>query len=532
MKSKKLMSITPTILFAVLALPMCVAAQSDPAKIPKHHHYKLIDMGTLGGANSYLNFQSNPLNDSGVVVGESQTIVPFPPNANFVPCGIGPNVAHAFEWKKGVRTDLGALDPSDENCSNVANVNDRGEIAGYAENGVLDPQTGMTEIRAVLWKNGEITDLGTFGGNESGANAINNRGQIAGVALNAIPDPYSLVDLILGSTNGTQSRAFLWENGRMLDLGTLGGNDAWASGINARGQVVGFSHTSMSVNPPITTFPCASPSGAPTVDPFLWENGEIVDLGTLGGTCGAPFFLNNHGQVVGYSNLAGDQITDVFFWDQGKLTDLSTPQPVGTLIFANWLDDSGEVVGGLSAPAGVTGGAALWRNGVLTNLGALQGDCGSEAWTTNKGIVGGVSVSCDGSLWRAFLWENGSMVDLNALVSPNPALQLIYAIGINDRGEIAGTGVLPGVSTAPPDQDTLSHAFLLIPCDANHPNIEGCNYSLVDENVTAPGSAMPTTQRATNAEPVLPPDAIRQLIHSAGRRSKPWYRGLGAQTPK
>jgi probable HAF family extracellular repeat protein len=487
-------------LVALLAIPLPSAAQEGRRQnSTQHHHYKLIDMGTLGGANSYVNFYSNPLNHSGVLVGESQTVLPLPPNANGVPCGSGPNVAHAFEWNKGVRTDLGALDPSSKNCSNVASVNDRGEIAGYSENGVLDPQTGMTELRAVLWRNGEITDLGTFGGNESGANGINNRGQIAGVALNTIPDPYSLVDLILGSTNGTQSRAFLWENGRMDDLGTLGGNDAWASGINQRGQVVGFSYTSTNINPPIGTFPCASPNGAPTVDPFLWDNGKMIDLGTLGGTCGAPFFLNNQGQVVGYSNLAGDQVTDIFFWDQGKLIDLSTPQPAGTFTYANWLDDSGEVVGGLITPPGVLGGAALWRNDVLTNLGALPGDCGSEAWTSNKGVVGGVSVSCDGNLWRAFLWEDGSMVDLNALVGPNPA-QLIYAIGINDRGEIAGTGVLPGVSTAPPDQDTLSHAFLLIPCDENHPNVEGCDYSPAQANA-APASQ----QTVRNASWPLPP---------------------------
>jgi len=278
MKSRTLMWIAPVILFADLTLPTRVAAQSDSTKIQKHHHYKLIDMGTLGGANSYVNSQSSPLNQPGAVVGESQTVVPLPPNTNVFSSCFGPNVAHAFEWKKGVRTDLGALDPSDENCSNVANpsptppINDHCEIAGYSENGVLDPQTGMTEIRAVLWRNGEITDLGTFGGNESGATGINNRGQIVGVALNTIPDPYSLVDLNLGSTNGTQSRAFLWEKGQMRDLGTLGGSDAWATGINQRGQIIGISYTTVSINPPINTFPCASPTGEPTVDPFLWEN--------------------------------------------------------------------------------------------------------------------------------------------------------------------------------------------------------------------------------------------------------------------
>ena len=119
------------------------------------------------------------------------------------------------------------------------------------------------------------------------------------------------------------------------------------------------------------------------------------------------------------------------------------------------------------------------------------------------------------------------MVDLNALISSGSSLQLADAEDINERGEIAGIGVPPGVPVA--NYITEGHGFLLIPCDENHGGIEGCDYSLVEQSATATGSAMPTK---TTMKPELPPDAIRQLMQAAGRRSKLWYRGFGAQPPK
>ena len=86
------------------------------------------------------------------------------------------------------------------------------------------------------------------------------------------------------------------------------------------------------------------------------------------------------------------------------------------------------------------------------------------------------------------------MVDLNTLIPPGSPLQLVYAIGINDRGEIAGNGVPAGVSTAPPTQDTMSHAFLLIPCDENHPAIEGCDYSPMEVSAVAASHSAPQRQ--------------------------------------
>ena len=97
------------------------------------------------------------------------------------------------------------------------------------------------------------------------------------------------------------------------------------------------------------------------------------------------------------------------------------------------------------------------------------------------------------------------MVDLNTLIPPGSSLQLVYAIGINDRGEIAGNGVPVGVPTAPPTQDTMSHAFLLIPCDEGHPNLEGCDYSLVDAT-----SAAQRPADASQSHPV--PQALLQKL--------------------
>jgi probable HAF family extracellular repeat protein len=214
------------------------------------------------------------------------------------------------------------------------------------------------------------------------------------------------------------------------------------------------------------------------VDPFLiYDDGKMVDVGSLGGTSSFLTGLNNQGQMAGTMTLAGDVADHPFLWGGGVLTDLGTFG--GDCGDANALNDAGEVIGWACDNQGAVF-AFLWRNGVLINMGTVDGDpCSVADGINSRGqVVGESSPSCFGApAQEAFLWENGGpAVDLNTLISPGSGLELAGGFSINDRGEINGDGVLPNG-----DQ----HAFLLVPCDDKHHGVEGCDYSLVDATAAA-----------------------------------------------
>ena len=496
MKTRSYSSIIVTTLLALaITAPVLAQQQHQSAAVEarhgvtakKRHHYKLIDMGTFGGpASNGIPF----LNNKGEMVGGSATLVPAPiPPTNIYGNGgfdgLVPFVFHAFLWKDGKVIDLRALAPVDQNFSNPqAPPNEKGEIVGVSENGIIDPIVGLTEIRAVVWKDRQILDLGTMGGNHSATTGLNNRGQVVGFALNATPDPFSWFYLqVIGSAAGTQTRAFLWdERSGMQDLGTLGGPDAQAVSINERGQIAGFSYTNSTPNA-ATRFP--------TQDPFLWQDEKMFDLGTLGGTVGLPNALNNRGQVVGQSNLAGD-----LFFHPFLSTNSRPMQDLGTLGgdcgTASAINNAGVVVGAADFAPGSCGTnntrAFMWRQGVgMTDLGTVQGDSCGEANAINaKGRIVGASRGCDFSTQHAVLWEEDHVIDLNTLIPPNSALYLTRANTINDRGEIGGVGDPAGCG----NDSLCGHAFLLIPCDEGHPDIDGCDYSLVDAKAATAAQAV------------------------------------------
>jgi probable HAF family extracellular repeat protein len=501
MKPRILTAFSTIALFALLAIPVHLVAQEQEEKKEqkaKHHHYKLIDMGTFGGPASFINppFNVNPeLSRRGVTAGGSATVVPTTLTSNGFVCGgldgLVPKVFHAFEWQDGAVLDLGALPPVHENCSNTQALNNSGDIVvGASENENIDPVLGIKEIRAVRWTNGHPKDLGTLGGSIGAALSLNERGQIAGFATNAVSDPYSFYYfLAFGSSNGTQTRAFLWdkENG-MQDLGTLGtGNDAQAFFLNERGQVAGEAYTNSTPN---------STTGFPTEDPFLWDKEHgMQDLGSLGGTFGQATALNNRGQVVGFSNMSGDQSSHPFLWEQGNLIDLYANTEGGNPLTADAINDAGEIVGA-AAFQKESSDAYLWRKGTATDLGHLDGDCTSRAWAINsKSQIVAESYACTGGNARAFLWENGSIVDLNTLIPPRSSLQLVWPMAINDREEIAGVGLpagCPGFDNA----GECGQAFLLIPCDENHPDVEGCDYDEVEATAETPVRTAPSAASA------------------------------------
>jgi hypothetical protein len=98
-----------------------------------------------------------------------------------------------------------------------------------------------------------------------------------------------------------------------------------------------------------------------------------------------------------------------------------------------------------------------------------------------------------------FLWENGSIVDLNTLIPPNSGLQLTRAVYINDRGEIAAQGNFSNGDI---------HTFILIPCDENHPDVEGCDYDPVEATSEAPVRPAQRTSVSATSAAKLPATAM------------------------
>ena len=445
--------IAVTVLAAVVAVALSTQAVAQDRSAAeghkKHRRYRLVDLGTFGGPTSYESvsgFGNRVLNNAGVASGWADTSIPDP----YAPNCFGNDgeclLARAFRWQDGVRTDLGAL--PGVNSSAASAINARGWIVGLSQNGETDPLTGLPEIRAVLWTDSRIIDLGTLGGNESLATYVNNRGHVVGIADNATPDEFSF----LGT--GYQNRTFVWEKGVMRDIGTLGGPDALPGGgcrNQRKGLVAGLSYVNSTPNPD---------TGIPTVAPFLWENGAMTNLGTLGGTLGFAQCANNRGQATGASDLAGDLTAHPFFWDRGVLTDMGTLG--GDFGTALWINNTGEVVGWADLPGSEVHHAFLWRHGTMTDLGTLGTNSAAFAINSKRQVVGRSRI--DDTTVHAMLWENGGpMLDLNNLIPPKSTLELVDAFDINDRGEIAALAVPPGV--IPDPESSGAHAVLLIPCD-------------------------------------------------------------------
>jgi probable HAF family extracellular repeat protein len=252
-------------------------------------------------------------------------------------------------------------------------------------------------------------DLGTLGGAFSWANAVNNRGQVVGRS----------------AVQGGLQHAFLWEDGVMTDLGTLpGGNYSEAYAINNRGQVVGWGTINEST--------CTGFDGC--WHGFLWENGTMTDLGTLGaGFLSYAYSINDRGDIVGISTRADYPFDEwhAVSWSNGVITDLGTvPAARQTFVFGN---NNGAAVGSFTDAAGHTY-PLLWTHAGITALPTLAGATYTETYKiNNRGDAVGVSAN------HAVLWSGGAITDLGLL----PGAVWTFGRDINNAGVVAGDSFIP-----------------------------------------------------------------------------------------
>jgi probable HAF family extracellular repeat protein len=274
------------------------------------------DLGTLGGPNSWMMW--GEINDRGEAVGFAETSVPDP-NGEDV-CGFGTHLTcRPFFWQNG---HMKALPTVGGNNGQASAINNHGQIAGFAENGIVDstcpPNTTNNRIQLpVLWERGKAQRLPTVGSDPDGiAFGINNQGQAVGY-----------------SGTCTVPNVVLWENGTAFPLPDLGIAGSVAFFINDQGQIVGQ---------------VASADGT-TAYAALWQNGAITNLGTLPGDLGAyASGINNQGQVVGTTFDSNFNFDHGFIWQDGVMTDLNTLFPASSNLYAtmaNEINERGQISG-------------------------------------------------------------------------------------------------------------------------------------------------------------------------------------------
>jgi len=338
------------LLAAGLASAVTLAGAADASAAATT--YTVTDLGTLG----YISSSGGGLNDAGVASGVSSLgttvpVTPCPPRYG-KPQHCVEHPQHAFSYSNGVMTDLGTLGG---NNSSATALNATGTVVGSAD-------TAAGASHAFVDRSGVMTDLGTLDGATAGSTAlaVNDAGQVVGYST---------------APGGTGDVAFLDSDGTMTDLGTIdGGTASVANGINDAGVVIGNSDTAAS-----------DEIG------FVYQNGTITAVGTLGGPNSSVNAINDNGVVTGSSQDAAD-VSHPFVYANGKMTSLGTYN----------IDTTPQ---------------AINDNGVIV------------------GTTYGVDASGD-PFTHAFIYQSGTFQDLTTLIPAGSGWQLTDAVAININGQI------------------------------------------------------------------------------------------------
>jgi probable HAF family extracellular repeat protein len=309
-------------------------------------------------------------------------------------------------------TDLGTLGTGQS--AQAYDVNEATQVTGYAGN------------HAFLWDDGILTDLGSLGVGSIGQ-AINEAGQVAG---------YS-------SLTGSGNRATLWDSGTKINLtpGLASSDTSGASGINDLRQVVG------TIN---------------SATPFVWQNGTITTLGHLGGGAGNAFDINNAGQVVGSSKTTLQSqvlgpLSHAALWQGGIVIDLGV-LPGDEESGAAAINETGQIVGSSDRvdpeTYEVTSHSFLYDDGVMTALPVASTESYGGDINDAGVVVGTMRAGGGVSPYRAYIYADGVVTDLNTLIASGSGLHLAYALGVNNAGQIVGVAY---------DATARYHAYLLTP---------------------------------------------------------------------
>lgn len=335
--------------------------------------------------------------------------------------------------------DLGHLGG---NISLARGINNNGHVVGHSFTGAID-KYGNGVYHGFRWDSANgMTDVGVLKSDlNSSVGAINDVGGMSGTSSTA---PVRKIDKRTGFIYYVQSdHAVSWRSD--LTVKKLG--DGFAEGVNRSGEVVGSDGNNA----------------------ILWSGNTTTNLGTLGGSGyqSVAFGINGSGQVVGYAPTNDSfQTQRAFLWtptsSNGTSGTMRNLDPLGFPGYGSVgmaINASGQVAGssgGASPQAFLYSGGTMYDLGTLTSVGGTSNARGINASGTVVGYTAGFSSVPD----HAWVWipsqpnsTAGRLTDLNSLVPSGAGWVLNQAMGINDAGQIAGTGTINGIS----------HAFVLIP---------------------------------------------------------------------